>query len=277
MRKVFISVLATLFFALLLFSGCTRTEKIITAITDIGYYADMRAEADRIEVKLDNHTGKPFNFVIENKNDIDYIMNIVLNVKLKNLGSGNIAPQDNTSFVIYQGEKVYGVSLSGVTVNGRHYAFSSTELQLKIHDLAIAQGAYDTAAGVIYKIIDSADIEDADEQKITVPDSAALLSLLHSHYAGCEYFYLLDDENSSERYYTSGITVNELAAYQYKAAVKTGEGKSIVMRHIFRNYNSTSYYITQPSLSEINYGAAATCREFAFGLWHNYYLTLWYV
>lgn len=281
MRKSFISmtVSALLCFALSLFAGCSDTPKNVTTITDIEYYSDMHAEADRIKVKFDNNTGKYFKFTIENENDIDYIMNIVLNDKLNNLGNQQPAPANNTSLTVYQDEKAYGVSLNGIAANGNHYAFTSTDLQSKITDLAIAQGAYDTEVGVIYQVIDLYTLKDSEERKITVDDDIALLNFLNTDYADCEYFFLHDSQNSAERYHTAGITESDLALYQYKATVKTGKGKAIAMRHIYQNYQSTSYYITCPSYCEINLGetASSTFTEFAFGLWHNYYLTLWYV
>lgn len=279
MRKSYISIIvsAMLYFAMFLFAGCSNTSNDVITITDIEYYSDMQMEADRIEVKFDNSTGNYFKFTIDNKNDITDIMNIVLNDKLNNLGNEAIAPTDNTSFTVYQGEKAYSIALNGVMANGNHYAFSSIDLQSKITDLAIAQGAYDTEVGVIYQVMDLNDIESVEEEKITVDDNTALLNLLNSDYVDCEYFYLLDSENLAECYYTAGIIKNDLASYQYEATVKTGKGKLVVMRHIFRIYNSTSYYITRPSLIEINLGNTTAYTEFAFGLWHNVYLTIWHV
>lgn len=279
MRKSFISITisAMLCFILFLFAGCSNTAKEVSTITDIELYSDMKSEAEKIEVKFDNNSGKYFEFTIENKNEIADIMNIVINDKLNNLGKGAVAPGNNTSFTIYQGEKAYGVSLRGVEANGNRYGFSSTELQSKITDLAIAQGAYDTEVGVIYKVIDLQDSESVEEEKITVADKTAILALLENSYSDCEYFYLYDSRDLAEQYYSSSITENELAAYQYKDTVTTGKDELLLMYHIYQNYNETTYYITSPSKGEYVDNGNTMNIDLAFGLWHNYYLNIYVV
>lgn len=250
-------------------AGCSDANSI-EYITDLERFSDMQQTADSIDVKFDNHTGKPFKFTIEDENDIAEIMNIVLSDKLKNLGK-ELPPGDNTFITIHQEEKAYSLSVRINDEKDTYYAFSD-KLQNKIIDLAIARGAYDTQVGVIYKVIELQDIESVKEEKITVADNTALLDLLNSDYYNCEYFYLFDSENSSERYYTTGIAENELAQYQYKCQITLGENRLLVMWHIYQNFNAESYYLTSPSMSTSNIDKSY--MEFAFGLWHNYYLTI---
>ncbi|MCI9407230.1 MAG: hypothetical protein HFK06_02615 [Clostridia bacterium] len=267
-KKLLISLLL-LCIMLFAIAGCSDTNSI-EHITDMERFSDMQQTTDSIDVKFDNHTGKPFNFTIEAENDIAKIMNIVLSDKLKNLGK-EFPPGDNTYITIHQEKKAYSLSVRINNEKDTYYAFSD-KLQNKIIELAIAQGAYDTQVGVIYKVIDLQEIESVKEEKITVDDNTTLLSLLNSDYYNCEYFYLIDSENWAERYYTTGITENELAKFQYKSQITLGENRLLVMWHIYQNYNAESYYLTSPSMSTTNIDKSF--MEFAFGLWHNYYLTI---
>jgi hypothetical protein len=282
MKKTGIAFLLSAITCIVLFAfaGCTDKANQINSITDIEYYADMQSGGDKIDVSFENGKRGGFQFTIEDKSNIDEIVNLVLTAKLTNLGNAPPAPGNNTSFTIHQGAKSYGISSNGINVDNNRYVLSTNnKLNEKITAIATEKGAFDTEIGVIYKVIELTDIESVSEEKITVDNNTALLNLLSSDFADCEYFYLFDSENSAERYYTTGITENKLAAYQYKAHVTTGKGKLVVMWHIFQNYNSTSYYLTRPSLSEINLGntTSSAYTEFAFGLWHNHYLTIYYI
>lgn len=269
-KKLLIPLLL-LISCMLALAGCSNPIK---HITDMERFADMRETADSIDVEFDNHTGKPFKFTIEDENDIAEIMNIVLTEELANTGKDLPPVGDNTFITIHQGDKSYSLSVRYNNEKDNYYGFSF-DLQSKIIELATAQGAYDTEVGVIYKVINLQDIESVKEEKIVVADKTAMLTLLKNSYADCEYFYLFDSENIAEQYYTSGITEYELAAYQYRDTVIAGKEKLVLMWHIYQNVKATSYYITSPSMSEINWDKAYT--EFAFGLWHNYYLTITYV
>lgn len=260
------------FIALFAMVGCTNT-KTVEYITDIAGYENMESGGDKIEVSFENGKQFGFNFTIEDKAEIDEIVNLVLTTQLINLGNNSpVEPGDNTHFTVYQGENVYGIALSGVMSNDNRYAFSTNDLREKIRDIAETKGAFDTEVGVIYKVIDLQNIESVEEEKINVADKTAILALLENSYSDCEYFYLFDSENLAEQYFTSGITENELAAYQYKDTITAGEGKLVVMWHIYQNYNAESYYLTSPSMSTTNIDKSYI--EFAFGLWHNYYLNI---
>lgn len=163
-------------------------------------FADLHKTADSIEVEFDNHTGKPFKFTVEDKNEIAEIMNIILNEELNNVGKGLPPVGDNTWITIHQGEKSYRLSVRYNIEKDIYYGFSF-ELQSKIIELATARGAYDTEVGVIYKVIDLQNIESIGEEKITVADKTAMLTLLENSYGDCEYFYLFDSESLAEQYY----------------------------------------------------------------------------
>lgn len=251
--------------------GCSNT-KSIEYITDIDYYADMQSDGDKIDVHFDNGTKSGFYFTIEDKTDIDEIVNLVLTAQLNNLGSEPVAPGDNTSFTIYQDTKSYGIALNGIMVNNTRYIISSTDLINKLHSIAEAKGAFDTEVGVIYKVIDLQDIESVEEEKITVADKTAILNLLENSFGDCEYFYLFDSFDLAEQYYSSGITENELAAYRYDDAIIMDKGKLLLMYHIYQKYNAQSYYITSPSLGEYVDNGNTMYIELAFGLYHYAYL-----
>lgn len=273
--KKLIITLLLLYIVLFATVGCSNTKSVVH-ITDMERFYDMQETADSIDVEFDNHTGKPFKFTVEDENVIAEIMNIILTDELNNLGK-EFPPGDNTFITIHQGEKSYSLSVRINSEKDIYYAFSF-DLQSKIIDLATARGAYDTEVGVIYKVIDLQDIESVEEEKTTVADKTAILSLLENSYGDCEYFYLFDSWDLAEQYYSSGITENTLAAYQYKVTVTAGKGKLVIMWHIYQNYNATTYYITSPSMSEINLGNSnESYMEFAFGLWHNYYLHITFV
>ena len=278
MRKSVITIIlsAILYIVLFVFAGCSDTANSINAIKDIELYSDMQAGGDKIDVDFDNGKKYGYRFSIEDKSDINEIVNLVLTAKLTNVGNDTPAPMGNTSLTIRQGANSYGISLNGITIDNNCYVLSTNgKLREIITAIATEKGAYDSEVGVIYKVIDIDNIESVNEEKLTVNDNTELLNLLNSDYTDCEYFLLIDSESSAERYYTTSITENELAANQCEAHAKTGKGKLVVMWHIFQNYNSMSYYLTSPSLTEINFGNA--CQDFAFGLWHNYYLTVYFV
>ncbi len=271
MKKIISAIICFLCLSIMIISiaGCSNAKTIVH-ITDMERFADMQESADSIEVEFDNHTGKPFKFTVEDKNDIAEIMNIVLTEELANMGKEYPPVGDNTFITIHQGDKSYSLSVRYNSEQDIYYGFSF-DLQSKIIEFATAQGAYDTEVGVIYKVINLQDIESVKEEKIAVADNIALLNLLNSDYYNCEYFYLFDSENSSERYYTTGITENELAQYQYKCQITLSEDRLLVMWHIYQNFNTESYYLTSPSMSTTS-NINKYYMEFAFGLWHNYYL-----
>lgn len=268
-------IILLFFIALFAMVGCSTT-KSVEYITDFERFADMQETADSIDVEFDNHTGRSFKFTLEDENDIADIMNIVLTEELTNIGNGLPPVGDNTQITIHQGEKSYTLSVRHNREKDTYYAFSF-DLQSKVIDLATARGAYDTEVGVIYKVIDLQEIESIKEEKITVADKTAMLSLLGNGYADCEYFYLYDSRDLAEQYYSSDITENELAAYQWKGTVTMGKNKLLLMYHIYQNYNAVSYYITGPSLGEYVDNGNTMNIELAFGLWHYAYLNIYVV
>jgi len=148
MRKSYISILLAVIscFIVFAFAGCSKTTENVETITDIEFYADMQAGGDKIVVDYENGTREGFIFTIEDKADIDEIVNLVLTSRLTNVGNEPVAPGDNTHFTVYQGEKAYGIALSGVRSNNDRYIFSEIEaLGQKISAIAIEKGAHDVA------------------------------------------------------------------------------------------------------------------------------------
>ena len=73
MKKLIAFVLTLV--CLLSLVGCAKE---INTITDFSKFADMTKDGtDKIEVTFDNNTGTPFYFTIEEKEDIDEIMDII--------------------------------------------------------------------------------------------------------------------------------------------------------------------------------------------------------
>lgn len=143
MRKIcLLALTAMLCFGMFAFVGCAAASDAIKTITDIAGYADMQAGGDRIDVQFENGTQYGFRFQIEEKTDLDEIVNLVLTTGLTNLGNVPIAPGDNTCFTIYQSTKTYVIPLGGIRVNGDLYVFSSSDLRDKINAIAEAKGAF---------------------------------------------------------------------------------------------------------------------------------------
>lgn len=120
--------------------GCAKEIK---SITDFSDFSDMKQDGtDKIEVTFDNSSGTPFNFTVEEKEDIDVIMDIIFSSSFKNVGK---EPYDggHTRIVIVQGENEYGMHVVSNKEGKNHYAFSTDELQNKIIKLAREAGAYE--------------------------------------------------------------------------------------------------------------------------------------
>ena len=137
MKKILSFVLA--FLCIFSLFGC---EKEINHITDFSKYSDMTRETDKIEVTFDNHTGAPFYFTIENKEDIDEIMDIIFSSTFENSGK-EVNDGTHTSIRIFQGEKVYSMHVARNMEGKNYYAFSTVDLMNKIEELAREAGAYE--------------------------------------------------------------------------------------------------------------------------------------
>lgn len=144
-KRLFIPLLI-LCIALLAMTGCSAKY-----ITDIAGYEDMQTGGDKIEVKFGNGTQYGFTFTIEDKADIDEIVNLVLTTELKNSSNRPVAPGDNTHFTVYQGENTYRIALSGVWAGDERYSFTSDELREKINAVATERGAFDNSSRVEFK------------------------------------------------------------------------------------------------------------------------------
>ena len=117
-------------------------EKIGT-ITDFAKFYDMTRETNKIEVTFDNNSGEPFYFTIEDKEDIDEIMNIIFTDAFENMGE-EVNDGSHSSIKIIQGQRTYVLSLSANKEGKYYYAFSTSDLQDKIIELAREAGAFDS-------------------------------------------------------------------------------------------------------------------------------------
>ena len=119
--------------------------KEIDTITDFSKFADMTKDGtDKIEVTFDNYSGYPFYFTIEDKGNIDEIMEIIFSASFNRMDK-EVNGGDHTSMKIIQGERVYNMH-AFMNKEGRYYySFTTTELTLKIQELAKEAGAFDWA------------------------------------------------------------------------------------------------------------------------------------
>ena len=102
----------------------------------------MTRETSKIEVAFDNNSGTPFYFSIENKEDIDEIMNIIFSDTFENVGE-EVNDGNHSSIKIIQRERAYDMSLSANKEGKYYYSFSTTDLYDKIIELAREAGAFE--------------------------------------------------------------------------------------------------------------------------------------
>ena len=118
------------------------SKKKVGTITDFTKFYDMTRETDKIEVTFDNNSGTPFYFTIEDKEDIDEIMNIIFTDTFENMGE-EVNDGGHSSIKIIQGQRTYEMSLSANKEGKYYYAFSTADLYDKIIELAQEAGAFD--------------------------------------------------------------------------------------------------------------------------------------
>ena len=120
-----------------------ENEKEVNTITDFSKFADMTKNGtDKIEVTFDNYSGSPYYFTVEDKEDIDEIMNCIFSssfAKMKKEVNGG----DHTSLKIIQSEKEYQLNAFMNKEGEYYYSFATTDLQTKIHELAREAGAFE--------------------------------------------------------------------------------------------------------------------------------------
>ena len=117
-------------------------NKIVNTITDFSKFSGMTRTTDKINVEFDNYSGYPFYFTIEEQNDIDEIMDIIFSSEFTKMQREANAG-DHTSITIIQGEKEYRVHAFMNKEGEHYYSFSTTELQLKLNELAREAGAFE--------------------------------------------------------------------------------------------------------------------------------------
>ena len=120
--------------------GCTKK---VSTITDFSEFSDMTKEGtDKIEVTFDNNSGAPFYFIIEDKEDIDEIMDIIFSASFEKMRE-EVNGGSHTSIKILQGKKMYSMGVVRNYEGKTGYTFTSTVLQDKIIELAREAGAFD--------------------------------------------------------------------------------------------------------------------------------------
>ena len=139
MKKLIAFVLTLV--CLLGLAGCTKE---INTITDFSKYANMTKDGtDKIEVTFDNNTGTPFYFTIEDKEDIDEIMDIIFSASFEKMRE-EVNGGSHTSIKVLQGETAYSMGVMRNYEGKTGYTFTSTVLQDKIIELAREAGAFDS-------------------------------------------------------------------------------------------------------------------------------------
>ena len=118
------------------------SKEKVGIITDFTKFYDMTRETDKIEVTFDNNSGMPFCFTIEDKEDIDEIMNIIFTDTFENMGE-EVNDGNHTSIKIIQGGREYVMHTYNNKNGDYYYSFSTTELYDKIVELAREAGAYE--------------------------------------------------------------------------------------------------------------------------------------
>ena len=82
MKKLLALTLALTVF-LACFVGCTKE---VNTVTDFSKFEGMTKDGtDKIEVTFDNYSGYPFYFTIEDKDDIDEIMEIIFSASFNRM------------------------------------------------------------------------------------------------------------------------------------------------------------------------------------------------
>jgi len=141
MKRKFLAALVGILCCMSVFSvfACSKS---VSKITDMKRFSDMQKTADRIDVEFDNHSGRAYEFSIENAKDIAEIMEILFSESLVNL-KGSYPPGNNTYITVIQGENEYTLSVRINKENKNYYSFASNALETKINDIARANGAFD--------------------------------------------------------------------------------------------------------------------------------------
>ncbi len=138
MKKLIAMVLA-----LVCVLGLVGCAKEINTITDFSKFAGMTKNGtDKIEATFDNNTGTPFYFTIEDKEDIDEIMDIIFSASFEKMRE-EVNGGSNTSIKILQDETTYSMGVMRNYEGQNGYTFTSTELQDKIIELARKAGAFE--------------------------------------------------------------------------------------------------------------------------------------
>ncbi len=241
---------------------CTKPVKYIT---EMDRFCNMRQTADSIDIEFDNHTGKPFEFTIEDESDINQIMGIIFTVELHDLKHDYLMG-DNTYITINQGGKSYSLSVRINSQDGHNYAFSTDELQSKIIDLAIKNGAYDVRIGIAYKVINICAAEDEISLAGNGYDKTALLNLIENDISA-DYAFVCLLETAEKTDFYGNLPLSEIYSYTYTDRVTLGRTKVLILYEIYQKHDASSYYIKETFPDETN---ITSYFEYVLGLERPY-------
>ena len=119
--------------------ACADDAKIYTHINEFPRFSNMTQDGtESIDVKFDIG-GESCEFIIEDENDIKAVMEIIFSLEFSKGHAEPLAPGDNTSITINQGERRVNVSVRYIAQDDRNYYLGNT-LQSKIYDIAEQYG-----------------------------------------------------------------------------------------------------------------------------------------
>ncbi|MDE6189540.1 MAG: hypothetical protein K2G37_04575 [Clostridia bacterium] len=220
--------------------GCSRSS--YSSLAQVSEYKDLKNGCDRIEVKVNETINclilHNFYFSVQDKDDINEIVNLLLNTRLDR---EDLLPPPGASggytLTVYQGEKTFTVSTTGVYIKDKRYVFSTNELFNKIKSLADSKGASDERYGIICKIIDTLDISGSFDMSSANLDANGVLSAIESDFSGFNYLFLYSSDGEAFELKESLESVLNLDFV---------EGQ-ILLFHYICKLDDGSYFISDPS------------------------------
>ena len=105
----------------------------INYITDIDSYSNLTKNCDSIRVSYDINESTPYIFTINDKNELDDIMELILSTKLN---SGEVRDGNHTTLTIYYESFDVTINSSFVNYKNKVYYFENSNLYTKIQELS---------------------------------------------------------------------------------------------------------------------------------------------
>ena len=220
--------------------GCTQSS--YSSLTKVSEYKDMKGGGDRIEVRCDGKINclidYNFYFSIQDKDDIDEIVNLLVNTRLER---EDLPPAPGASggytLKVFQGEKTFTVSTNGVYVKDKRYVFATDDLFNKIKSLSDSKGASDDRYGLIYKFVDAQDLSDLSDLRLENLDPDGVLNAIESDFSDFGYQFL---------YSSDGETFESKKSLEYVFDSNFEEGQAVLFHYISKS-DDGSYYISSAS------------------------------